>query len=178
MGVWLVSEFGLLGFFIAAFFSNTIIPIPFEVLLLAVSTQTGSLPLWVIVGALGATLGESTMYLLGRGGHKFADRYYDSLHRLMNKARCCLSIKRRRKRDLRHIAKHKSAKSTRDLLRKYGWFAIFVGAFTPLPMFLFDIVAGYYGYEYRMFASACFAGKACRYMVIIYTGTALKDIFF
>ncbi|MCD6522400.1 MAG: VTT domain-containing protein [Candidatus Diapherotrites archaeon] len=174
---WLVAQFGIIGFFIAAFVSNTLLPLPFELLVLALSGMNVNIPLWLVVAATGATLGESTVYALGLGGHELAERYYDAVHRFTNWIRKKLEMKRKRKKKLRNLAKHRHARPYVKLIRKWGFAAIYLGAVTPLPMFLFDIVAGYYKYDYKLFALACFLGKLTRYALVVSAGISIVSLF-
>ena len=173
---WLVAHFGIIGFFIAAFVSNTLLPLPFEFFVLPLSRMNVNVPVWLVVAAIGATLGESTVYALGVGGHELAEKYYDAVHRFSNWIRKMFEMKKKRKRSLRRLAKHKHARPYVRLLRKWGFAAIYLGAVTPLPMFLFDIVAGYYKYDYKLFALACFLGKLTRYGLVVYAGLSIISL--
>ena len=160
---WLIQHFGLLGLFLVSTIANTILPIPFEPLLFLVNLTNYSIWIWLTVASLGAWVGESTVYWFTRGGKGPVRRatiwILDKLG--MNKT------------SIRRITGKKENKWVREWFNEWGFGAIFVGAFTPLPMFLFDIFAGYLDYPYWKFTIACFIGKLARYLVILLGGIAI-----
>ena len=168
----LVFAFGLVGWFLAAFLANTVIPFPFETLLLAVKYFGGVVEVWLVVAALGAVLGESVMYAVGMGGHDF----YGYLHKHANSIRTFFHLKKKKKRNIKSFARNKTFKRFGFWVKKHGMLTLFVAALTPLPMILFDLIAGYYEYDFKKFFTAVFLGKLIRYGLVVYLGIMISGL--
>ncbi len=163
---WLIQQFGLLGLFLASLIANTILPIPFEPLLFLVKATRYNIWIWLVIASLGAWLGESTMYWIARGGRGAITAGLNWILRRFGLKEI----------DAEEIVSKESNHWVKSWFDDWGFGAVFVGAFTPLPMFLFDIFAGYLGYPYWKFSLACFIGKFLRYMSILLGGLAVAKI--
>ncbi len=159
----MIQQFGLLGLFLASFIANTILPIPFEPLLFLVHATKYNIWTWLLVASIGAWLGESTVYWFARGGRGPITKAINWFLRKLGKKEI----------NVNEIVSKGSNHWLKDWMEDWGFGAIFVGAFTPLPMFLFDIFAGYLDYPYWKFSIACFLGKLARYSSVLLGGTAL-----
>lgn len=148
---YLISA-GPIGLFFAAILANAsiVFPIPIDVALIPISTidffglgVLTPLILGIIVGT-GASIGELTGYLLGRGGGNVLKRF----------------------------AKLQADKiiSFEEKIRKKGFVFILIFAFFPLGFDFVGIAAGLIRYPVKKFWFACFLGKVPRYILISYAG--------
>jgi membrane protein YqaA with SNARE-associated domain len=59
-------------------------------------------------------------------------------------------------------------------MRRYGAVVVFLGAFIPNPLFdAIGVIAGATRTSLWLFCSACFAGKALRFGIVAFGGTAV-----
>jgi membrane protein YqaA with SNARE-associated domain len=167
--VWdlLISQFGLVGLFISSAVANTLIPLPFEAALFLIKLTHYNIWLWLTVASLGAWVGESIMYWIARGGQ---GPITDSMNWVLRKMR-------KKEINIKEIVSKDSNHWIREWLDQWGFGAVFVGAFTPLPMVLFDFFTGYLSYPFWKFSLACFLGKLSRYLVILLGGIAITQLF-
>ncbi len=149
---WLLNV-GLQYQFFGAFFISFVgalsiaFPIPYHLVILALSLG-GMDPLVLTLAAgLGSTMGQFFSYALGYYGRGF------------------ISEERRRKLDF-----------FLKLFGRYSAIAIFVFALTPLPDSLLFIPLGMLHYKlWKAFAS-CLAGKTLMFSIIVYFGRYFKDL--
>lgn len=170
----LVSNFGLLGWLTASILANTILPIPLEPLLF-LAEATGNNPvIWLAVASIGATVGESTVYAIGKGSQGIIALVYDAWNAVLFR----LGASKERHPRIQKMLRGRMARKIKSWMEDWAFGAVIIGAFTPLPMVLFDLVAGYFKYDYRKFFAACAIGKMARYTVIFYGGSAVLKYFF
>lgn len=150
---WL-GKYGYLGVFLGALAANAtvIFPAPFMgitfPLAIGLASQTDPFSVSVVY-ALGATLGEGTAYILGRGGK-----------RILNKKESLLYQK------------------AEKWLNKYGkWWAIMILSAQPIfPFDIVGIVAGVLRYSWWRFLIFCFLGRIPKYLIVIWGGFELWKI--
>ena len=162
----MIQQFGLLGLFLASLVANTILPIPFEPMLFLIKATHYNIWVWLFVASLGAWLGESTVYWVTRWGTK----------PITNSINYVLRKLGQKEIDVDEIVSEDSNHWLKEWMKTWGFGTIFIGAFTPLPMFLFDIFAGYLKYPYWKFTIACFLGKLARYASILIGGIAIYNL--
>ncbi len=164
---WLIRQFGLIGLAIASFIANTILPIPFEPVLFLVHATGYNIALWLLIASLAAVAGEFTVYWVARKGKGFIAR-----------AISWFMAKMKKDFKAKDVVNNPSHSWLKEWFEEWGFGAIFIGAFTPLPMFLFDIFAGYLEYPAWKFCLATFLGKLARYTTVLLGGTAIVWLFF
>ncbi len=138
IGVW-----GYLGIFIVSLIGNAsiILPVPSFII---VFTFGAILNPWLvgIVGAAGATIGELTGYMLGRGGREALKKKYG-----------------------------KQIKQAEKWIEKYSMFlVILVFSATPLPSDVAGALAGVVKYDVRKFMLATFIGRTIAYVILAFAG--------
>lgn len=139
IGIFLISMFGTM---------TIIFPIPYLITIYIMAASKAYNPIILgIIGGLGATIGEITLYILARMG------------------RIALSDKKLRELD-----------SIRDYLDKYGWIAVFIFAATPLPDDILYPFLGLIKYDATKLFISCFLGKALLTGVVAYAGLLSIDI--
>lgn len=152
---YLISNFGLVGFFVASIIANAsiILPIPIDLVVFGYLAYLGSLPtgvdLWyplilgLVVGT-GASIGEMSGYFIGLAGIK--------------------SFEKMKKSEVENIDKLKKK------IANTGIPIIAFFAFTPLPFDAIGLAAGLIKYSPKKFFIGCWIGKVPRYIIIAYAG--------
>ncbi|MGQ4913290.1 MAG: YqaA family protein [Candidatus Asgardarchaeia archaeon] len=147
IGVWMFefgATYGYLGAFLISVFGNftIVFPIPYSVAIVALGAYGLDPILLGLSAGLGATIGELSSYLLGRGMSmaQLEEKYG---HRL---------------------------KKVRQLVEEYGYFAVFLFAATPLPDDMVMIPAGIIGLSLPRVILASFLGKVLLAMLLAYAG--------
>ena len=146
-------QFGYFGVFLVSLISalTVIFPIPYTLLLYALGSTLDPV-LLALSSGLGSALGEVSGYVLG---------YY---------GRAVISKTMKRKMDF-----------MLKVFSRYGTFAIFLFALTPLPDDLLFIPLGIMHYSLTKALLACFIGKLCMSFIIAYSGKIsfgfIKSIF-
>jgi len=140
----LIMSYGYLGVFLASLLGSAsiIFPVPYLILIYYVGASHVLNPLIVsIIGGLGATFGELTLYIAGLGGRKIISE-----------------------RSIKNTEFFKKA------VGKYGPFIIFLFAATPLPDDIIYPVLGVMRYDMFKTFTACFAGKTVLTGLVVYSG--------
>jgi membrane protein YqaA with SNARE-associated domain len=125
--------------------SSVVIPIPYTVILLSIASAFNPLFFAASVGA-GSALGEIIGYALGYAG------------------RTVVSTERRRQLD-----------AVARIFQRFGAIAIFIFAFTPLPDDLLFIPLGLMRYSLIKALVACFLGKFCMALVLVFFSGVLGE---
>jgi membrane protein YqaA with SNARE-associated domain len=141
-------QFGYFGVFLVSLISalTVIFPIPYTLLLYALGSSLDPV-LLALSSGLGSALGEVSGYILG---------YY---------GRAVISEDMKRKMDF-----------MLKVFSRYGTFAIFLFALTPLPDDLLFIPLGIMHYSLTKALIACFVGKLCMSFIIAYSGKVSFDV--
>ncbi|MFH1663786.1 MAG: VTT domain-containing protein [archaeon] len=152
--VSLVNSYGLMGIFVASLIANAtlflVVPIDAVILLIA-STKIFNPFLLAFFAALGAAIGESTGYFVGRGGRSVVEKKY---HNQLDK--------------VDDIAKK---------LSQWGFGFIVLMSFVPFAFDLISIIAGMLEYDLKKFYPAVFVGRFFRYSIIAFFGVSILDFF-
>ena len=149
----LVQSYGYAGAFVISIFGNFTIffPVPYALTIYAFGATLDPLLLGLVCG-LGATIGEFSAYLIGRGGRKLIEERYG-----------------------------RRLEGAKMLIQRYGMLAIFFFALTPLPDDLILIPLGMLKYSLRKALVAAFLGKVAMCLVIAYAGRfsfeVVRDVF-
>ncbi|MFH1649967.1 MAG: YqaA family protein [Candidatus Woesearchaeota archaeon] len=143
MVLWTEKTFGPLGWFglfILSFMEASFFPIPPDVLLVILTLEAPSL-WWVfaIIATVGSVLGALLGYGIGYAGEE-------------------LVVKR--------IFDAKKIEKTRKMFQKYEEWAVFIGAFTPIPYKIFTIAAGLFRLNIPKMLVAAFIGRALRFFLV------------
>ena len=149
----LVHSYGYAGAFVISIFGNFTLffPVPYALTIYAFGATLDPLLLGLVCG-LGATIGEFSAYLIGRGGRELIEGSYG-----------------------RRLERAKT------LIQRYGMLAIFFFALTPLPDDLILIPLGMLKYSLRKALVAAFLGKVAMCLAIAYAGRfsfeVVRDVF-
>jgi len=138
-----VGAWGYLGIFLVSLIGNAsiILPVPSFII---VFTFGAILNPWLVglVGAVGATIGELTGYMLGRGGREALEKRYG-----------------------------KEIKRAEKWIEKHGIFPILVlFSATPLPSDIVGALAGMVEYDIRKFLLATLIGRTIAYLILAFAG--------
>ncbi len=130
---------GGFGLFILSFIEASFFPVPVETLLfiLCLANPENAL-FYALVATIGSIFGGVFGYYIGYLGEMIV------LEKLFSK---------------RKIEK------VHRLFNKYGWWAVFVGGFTPLPYKIFTIASGVFYIDFKKFVSASFLSRGLRFFV-------------
>jgi undecaprenyl-diphosphatase len=138
-----IAEYGLLGTFIISILESFIFPIP-TATIIAPTTAFGLDPFWVtIIAVIGSVLGALIGYVLGYYlGHPVAERLFK-----------------------KHI------KRVEHWFDKYGAWAVFIAAFSPIPFKVFTWSAGIFRMDLKHFILASIAGRILQFIIVAYAGS-------
>src|SRR3989344_696102 len=151
----IVSQYGLLGLFIAGIIANATIflPVPLDVLVIFIGANPGlvglqpelfSYVIMAVIVGLGAAIGEMTAYIIGLQGLSIAERFG--------------------KEQVEKITQIKSN------LGRGGTIVIFLGALVPFPFDFIGIAAGMMKFPPGKFFVVVFMGKTIKHFVAILAG--------
>lgn len=155
-----VQNYGLLGLFLVAIFTNAtvLLPVPLDIFIFIISGFAQGIPhalLIALVAGFGAAIGETTSYFLGLFG--------------------ITAIEKARNTQLKQLDE------VRRRVRDSGMLFIIAGAMIPFPFDLIGIACGMIKYPLKKFFTAIFIGRLVRYTIISLAGfygvTAVKAIF-
>lgn len=137
-----VVTYGYLGFFVYSMFGNmsVFLPFPYALVIYTFGNRLNPVLLGVVCG-LGAAIGEFSSYFVGRGGRKLLESKYG-----------------------------KRLNSVKLLIQRYGAFAVFVFAATPMPDDLLFIALGLIKFDLKKALIACFLGKWLMCTTVAYAG--------
>ncbi len=146
-GTSIIQSYGLLGLFVVSVISNSSILVVLPGWMFIMLAASYFNPIVVaVVAALGSTLGESTSYLVGRGGHYIAAK------------------KIKDKKKLRYLDK------VEGWFKMHGFILLPIFGAGPLPMDLLGIVAGTLEYKWWKYFLGVFIGKLVKCLVLAYLG--------
>jgi len=151
----LVNSYGLIGVLVASLIANAtiflVVPIDALILLVA-STKIFNPFLLALFAAVGAAIGESTGYFLGRGGRTVVEKKF-----------------------------HNQLDKIDDIIKKiseWGFGFIMLMSFVPFAFDLISVIAGMLEYDLKKFYPAVFIGRFLRYSVLAFFGVSVMDFFF
>ena len=139
-----VDSFGLLGAFLIAVSESFIFPIP-PATFIAPMAAFGINPLTIaLLATFGSVLGAVIGYFLGkRLGHPVATRLFKE---------------------------HRVAK-VESWFKRWGAWAIFLAAFTPIPFKVFTWCGGIFKMKMKPFLAAAIAGRLLQFLIAAYIGS-------
>jgi membrane protein YqaA with SNARE-associated domain len=137
-----VQAYGLPGAFVIAILESFIFPVP-TATFIAPFTALGVDPLMIIiVCTLGSVLGAVIGYALGlKLGRPAAERLFR-----------------------KHIPR------VEKWYDRWGVWAVFIAAFSPIPFKVFTWTSGIFGLDFRKFLLASLAGRALQFTIAAYVG--------
>jgi membrane protein YqaA with SNARE-associated domain len=158
MDIWawmstVVADYGYLGAFFISIFGNFTVffPVPYVITIYAFGATLNPLLLGISCG-LGATIGEFSAYMIGRGGRRVIDERYGE-----------------------------KLETAKRLVQSYGMTVIFLFAALPLPDDLILIPLGMLRYNLRKAIIAMFLGKLVMCTAVAYAGrysySFIRDVF-
>ena len=151
---WAMSPYGPVALFLLAFAESSFFPVPPDVLLIPLGLLNIPLALFfALIATAGSVLGGIFGYAIGKkGGRPVLDRLF----------------------------KEESITAVAELYNRYDHWAIFIGAFTPLPYKLFTLSAGAFRLNFKRFILVSIIGRGGRFFVlaalIMLFGPAVQDI--
>ena len=137
------QEYGIIGLFLNSLLSATAIPLPTEILTLALLIGGENIGLVVIALIIGSTIGGILNYFIGFGGNK-------------------LIKKMRKKSDT-----EKQNEKHNKILDKFGWSAIFFAAWIPIIGDLILISAGIKKMKFVKFLIFMISGKIIKTIIVV-----------
>ncbi len=150
----LINSYGLIGVFLASLIANAtlflVVPID-AVILLVSSTGIFNPFLLALFAAVGAAIGESTGYFIGKGGRSVVEKKF---HNQLDK--------------IEEITKKVS---------NSGFFFIAFMSFLPFGFDLISIIAGMVEYDLKKFYPAVFIGRFIRYSILAFAGMTVVEFF-
>lgn len=131
------APMGSLGLFILSFIEASFFPVPIEALLFILCLANPENSLWyALVATVGSSLGGVGGYYIGYVGK--------------------MAI-------LEKLFKKEKIERAHRLFEKYGWWAVFIGGFTPLPYKIFTIASGVFYIDLKKFISASLISRGLRF---------------
>jgi len=149
---WAATPYGGLALLLIAFAESSFFPVPPDTLLIPLALmQVPKALLFSAIATAGSLTGGAFGYFLGlKGGRPV-------LQRLFSAEKIALA---------------------QSYYAKWDVWAVFIGAFTPVPYKLFSISAGVFGLDFRRFMLASLVGRAGRFfavgLVIYFFGEPVK----
>ncbi|NUN11814.1 DedA family protein [Candidatus Micrarchaeota archaeon] len=144
LGIQLVQNYGLIGLFLIAFFSASLLPFPSEPVILIASKLWGFWEILVIV-TFASTIAAVINYYVGLKGIRF------------------FLTPRDKKRETQ----------ARELIQKYGIPALIASPWIPFIGDLFPVAAGFMKMDFKHFMIAIVIARVLKTVVILYAGFAL-----
>ncbi len=149
------SELGMAGLGILAFIESSFFPVPPDLLLIAMSINSPEKALlFALVCTTFSTLGGALGYAIGKfGGRPVFYRFFSKKPHYLGKIE--------------------------KMYTKYGIWAVFLAAFTPVPYKVFTIASGVFTFNFIFFILASFIGRGIRFFIIgislMFFGNQVKD---
>jgi len=144
-----VSAYGLSGAFAIAVLESFIFPVPTAVFI-APFTALGMDPFIItVVAVAGSIIGAIIGYGLGKHlGHPVAERLFK-----------------------KHVPR------VEKWFDKYGAWAVFIAAFTPVPFKVFTWCAGIFELDFKKFLLAAIPGRVMQFAIAAYVGNIFGPWF-
>ncbi len=131
------APMGVWGLFLLSFIEASFFPVPIETLLfILVLANPESALFYAFIATVGSTLGGIGGYYIGYVGEMTV---------------------------LEKMFKREKIDKAHQLFNKYGWWAVFIGGFTPLPYKLFTIASGVFYIDLKKFISASIISRGLRF---------------
>lgn len=131
------APMGAWGLFLLSFIEASFFPVPIETLLFILClANPGNSLFYAFIATVGSTMGGIAGYYIGYVGE--------------------MAI-------LEKMFKKEKIDKAHQLFNKYGWWAVFIGGFTPLPYKLFTIASGVFYIDLKKFISASIISRGLRF---------------
>ncbi len=149
------SGMGMAGLGILAFVESSFFPVPPDLLLIAMSLNTPEKALlFALICTTFSTLGGALGYAIGKfGGRPVFYKFFSKKIHYLEKVE--------------------------NMYKKYGLWAVFLAAFTPIPYKVFTIASGIFAFNFIFFILASFIGRGTRFFIIgislMFLGDKVKD---
>lgn len=149
------SELGTTGLGILAFVESSFFPVPPDLLLIAMSLNTPEKALlFALVCTTFSALGGGFGYAIGKyGGRPAFYKFFSKKAHYLEKVE--------------------------NMYSKYGVWAVFLAAFTPIPYKVFTIASGIFVFNFPLFMIASFIGRGARFFIIglslMFFGDKVRD---
>lgn len=136
------AEMGLSGLGLLAFAESSFFPVPPDLLLIAMSLSTPEKALlFAFVCTIFSTLGGSLGYGIGKfGGRPLFHKVFKNKEHYLEKVE--------------------------NMYLKYGLWAVFIAAFSPIPYKVFTIASGIFAFNFPRFLAASFVGRGSRFFIV------------
>jgi len=138
-----IQAYGLGGLFGIAFMESSFFPVPPDVLLIGILLAPDAPTPWLtaLVCTAGSVMGAGFGWILGAVGG------YPLLHRLF---------------------KEEKVQAVEQMYQRYGVYAIFIAAFTPIPYKVFTIASGALRYSIWAMMLTSVVGRGARFFAVAY----------
>lgn len=146
----LIEGFLYFGFFLSGLISSSTIFLPFPIyflILLAPKFGLNSI-IAAICASIGSALGETTSYFFGYGISRYV---------------------------FKNLEKNKKYKIFNKIFKKYGIFALFIFASSPIPFDFIGILCGMIKYNFKLFLLIAFIGKLIKMFLVIFIGDIILE---
>lgn len=131
--------YGIWGLFLLSFMEASFLPVPPDILLIAMALAKPKWALWyALIATLGTVLGGLFGYFIGR------------------RAGRPILIK---------LVSEKRLNSIENIFDRYGGWAVAIAGFTPVPFKLFTIASGLFKIRRRVLVIACATGRGARFFL-------------
>lgn len=141
---WAGSKWGTLALFVLAFFEASFFPVPPDVLLIALCLGAPKKSLrYALVCLAGSVSGAAAGYGLGLWVWDAVNGWF-----------------------IPGLFSQEAFDSVGALYDEWNFWAVFVGAFTPIPYKVFTVAAGVFAINFPMFIFASLIGRGMRFFLI------------
>jgi len=139
----MVEAYGLTGLFVVAFIESSFFPVPPDVLMigLVLTPNAPSASLVATVCTVGSVLGAVLGWVIGAYGG------YPLVHRMFGEEK---------------------VQRVEQLYNRYGVYAVFIAAFTPIPYKVFTIASGVFRFNIVAMMLASVVGRGMRFFLVAY----------
>ncbi|MCL6474972.1 MAG: DedA family protein [Firmicutes bacterium] len=139
----MVEAYGLTGLFVVAFIESSFFPVPPDVLMigLVLTPNAPSTSLVATVCTVGSVLGAVLGWVIGAyGGYPLVHRWFGE----------------------------EKVQRVEQLYNRYGVYAVFIAAFTPIPYKVFTIASGVFRFNIVAMMLASVVGRGMRFFLVAY----------
>ena len=136
------ADMGIPGLGLLAFAESSFFPVPPDLLLIAMSLNNPEKALlFAFVCAIFSTLGGALGYAIGKFGGR------PLFHKIFKN-------------------KENQLEKVENMYLKYGLWAVFIAAFSPIPYKVFTIASGIFEFNFPKFLMASFIGRGSRFFIV------------
>jgi len=141
---WADTPYGSPALFVLAFMESSFFPIPPDVLQIALSTEKPKRSFWYAgVSLVGSVAGALFGYLIGTMFWEATQSFFYA-----------------------HLFREEDFAKVKELYQNYDFWAVFIGAFSPIPYKIFTIAAGVCKIDMPMFVIASVIGRGVRFFAV------------